>query len=282
MASGREGPRRREVLDVLRAAGGPLGVAETAERIGVHPNTVRFHLDALVAEGLVERRSESFSGPGRPRQGPGRPRTVYVPTPGMDRGGARGYRLLARMLLSRLAAQGPEARASAMETGREWGGVLVDPPQPRRRPTAEEAAASLVALLDDLGFDPTPEGGGADRPPERIRLRHCPFLELAEEYDGLVCPLHLGLMQGALARLRAPLTATGLEPFATPDSCLARLAHADGDGDGPGGVPAHGPDSVPVNGPADPHGMRPADPHATGPADHANGSAGPGRKAVHR
>jgi hypothetical protein len=39
----------------------------------------------------------------------------------------------------------------------------------------------------------------------------------------LDCPLHLGLMQGALAGLGAPLTASGLEPFAEPDSCLARL-----------------------------------------------------------
>ncbi|MER6926161.1 ArsR family transcriptional regulator, partial [Streptomyces spiralis] len=81
----------------------------------------------------------------------------------------------------------------------------------------------LVALLDDLGFDPVPEGSGAGEPPERIRLRHCPFLELAEEYGSLVCPVHLGLMQGALTELRAPLTATGLEPFAEPDSCLAHV-----------------------------------------------------------
>ena len=31
-------------------------------------------------------------------------------------------------------------------------------------------------------------------------------------------------MQGALAELRAPLTATGLRPFAEPDACLALLA----------------------------------------------------------
>lgn len=70
------------------------------------------------------------------------------------------------------------------------------------------------------------EGGGGDGAPRRIRLRHCPFLELAEERGELVCSLHLGLMQGALAELGAPLTATGLEPFATADSCLAHLAAA--------------------------------------------------------
>ncbi|MEU3859535.1 helix-turn-helix domain-containing protein [Streptomyces sp. NPDC028722] len=217
----RESPRRREVLDVLRAAPSPLGVAETAERMGLHPNTVRFHLDALVADGLVERRTEASVGPGRPR-------TVHTARPGMDRGGPRDYRLLARMLLSRWAAADPaQARAEALETGRVWGRSLVDPPPPHEPPAPGRPVTRLLALLDGLGFAPQPEGGGEpDLPPRRIRLRHCPFLELAEERSDLVCPLHLGLMQGALAELGAPLTATALEPFAEPESCVAHLAPA--------------------------------------------------------
>ncbi|MGM9331720.1 helix-turn-helix transcriptional regulator [Streptomyces murinus] len=236
-----ESPRRRAVLEVLRAAPAPLGVTETAERLGVHPNTVRFHLDALVAEALVERRAEASTGPGRPR-------TVYTVRPGMDRGGARGYLLLARMLLSRWTSADPaEAREQAMETGREWGRFLVDPLPPFERATAERSVARLLALLADLGFEPEPAAGvapesapGAGREsasdpgpgtadentPERIRLRHCPFLELAEEHGELICPLHLGLIQGALDRLDAPLTATRLEPFAEPDSCYAHLSAA--------------------------------------------------------
>ncbi|MFH8336884.1 helix-turn-helix transcriptional regulator [Streptomyces sp. AM6-12] len=232
-----ESPRRRAVLDALRAAPAPLGVTETAARLGIHPNTVRFHLDALVADGLVERRAE-------PSPGPGRPRTVYTVRPGMDRGGARRYLLLARMLLSRWASADPaEAREQAMETGREWGRFLVEPPPPFERPTAEGSVTRLLALLDDLGFEPTPDpepragaaaepepGAGADSGAaggRRIRLGHCPFLELAEEHGALVCPLHLGLIQGALDRLGAPLTATRLEPFAEPDACCAHLGTAD-------------------------------------------------------
>ncbi|MEU9478933.1 helix-turn-helix domain-containing protein [Streptomyces sp. NPDC048191] len=214
-----ESPRRREVLDVLRAAPSPLGVAETAERMGVHPNTVRFHLDALTAEGLVEHRAE-------PSPGPGRPRIVYSARPGMDRGGRRDYRLLARVLLSRWASTDPAtAREEAMEAGRAWGGVLMEPPPLAGEPTAGRSVAALLTLLAELGFAPRAEGAEEpDGPPRRIRLRHCPFLELAEEHAEIVCPLHLGLMQGALARLNAPVTATGLEPFAEPDSCVAHLA----------------------------------------------------------
>ncbi|MEU8799929.1 helix-turn-helix domain-containing protein [Spirillospora sp. NPDC048819] len=204
-----EGPRRREVLDVLRDAGAPLGVTDIAGRLGVHANTARFHLDALAAEGAVERTVEQPSGPGRPR-------TVYTPRAGMDRGGARGYRLLAQILLSRLASDGPRARESAAQAGREWGRFLVDRPPPFKRMTDEEAAERLTALLDDLDFAPKPDG-------DVIRLRHCPFLELAEEYGPLVCDVHLGLMQGALTELDAPVEADRLEPFAEPGACLAHL-----------------------------------------------------------
>lgn len=216
MGGAQQRPRRREVLDTLRAADAPVGVAEVAHRLGIHTNTARFHLDALVAEGAVERRLEQPSGPGRPR-------TAYTPRPGMDRAGTRSYRLLAQILLSHLASSGPEAYASATQAGLAWGRFLVDRPAPFRHLTAAQAAERLTALLADLGFAPEPEGAGEGEAPEAIRLRHCPFLELAEEYGQIVCSLHLGLMQGALARLGAPVTASGLEPFAEPDACLARL-----------------------------------------------------------
>lgn len=207
-------PRRREVLDAVRDASTPLGVSEVADRLAVHPNTVRFHLDALMAQGRIERRVEQPSGPGRPR-------TVYAPRRGMDRGGARRYRLLARILLSQLASTGPGAEAAATDTGRAWGRYLVEQVPPSRRLTADEAIDRLAAMLGDLGFDPQLTGDGG--PPDRVRLRHCPFLELAEEYGSVVCPLHLGLMQGALAELDAPVEATRLEPFAEPGACLTHL-----------------------------------------------------------
>ncbi|MER6811234.1 helix-turn-helix domain-containing protein [Spirillospora sp. NPDC000708] len=203
--------RRREILDALRAAGAPLGVADLAGRLGVHPNTARFHLDALVADGAAERTLDRPSGPGRPR-------TVYTARPGMDRGGSRGYRLLAQILLSRLSGAGPGGRREAERAGREWGRFLVDRPPPFARTSAGDATERLTALLADLGFAPDPDPAG-----EVVRLRHCPFLELAEEYGPLVCDVHLGLMRGALAELDAPVEAEALEPFAEPAACLARI-----------------------------------------------------------
>lgn len=217
MAGAGERSRRAEVLDVLREADMPLGAGDVARRIGIHVNTARFHLDALVAEGAAVGVLDQPSGPGRPR-------TVYTPRPGMNRAGARSYRLLAQILLSHLSSAGPDAGEAARQAGRAWGSFLADRPAPFAQLTGEEAVARLTGLLTGLGFAPEP-GAGAGVPAV-IWLRHCPFLELAEEYGWLVCGIHLGLMQGALAGLRAPVTVAALEPFAEPAACLARLEAA--------------------------------------------------------
>lgn len=216
--------RRAQVLGELRAADTPLGVVEVADRLGVHANTARFHLDGLVADGAVVR---TLTEP----DGPGRPRSVYGPRPGMNRSGARDYLFLSRILLSRLAADGPSAAEDARAAGQAWGRHLASTPVPfRRAPTVEEAVERLSELLAGLDFSPEP-GDEHGRQPAvgakkdtSIRLRHCPFLELAEEFGSVVCPVHLGLMQGALEQMDAPITATGLEPFAAPDACVVRLA----------------------------------------------------------
>jgi predicted ArsR family transcriptional regulator len=55
-------------------------------------------------------------------------------------------------------------------------------------------------------------------------MRPCPFLELARAHQDVICPIHLGLMRGALAELGVRTRATKLEPFVQPDLCVARLA----------------------------------------------------------
>ncbi|WP_067896711.1 helix-turn-helix transcriptional regulator [Nocardia vaccinii] len=210
--TGTERGRRGEVLAMLRASPTAVSIAELATRLRVHPNTVRFHLEALVEAGQAERVEVTRTVPGRPPQ-------MFRAHRGMDPAGPRNYRLLAEILTAHLAIE-PDSAARATDAGRAWG---------RRAardldagpPSAEQAIGDLVRVLDEAGFDPEPEAEG-DRP--RIRLRHCPFLDLAEIRASVVCPLHLGLMQGVLEARTAPVTVTGLEPFAAPDLCLAHLA----------------------------------------------------------
>ena len=47
--------RRRDILDELRSSESPMSILDIASRLELHPNTVRFHLQALVERGRVER-----------------------------------------------------------------------------------------------------------------------------------------------------------------------------------------------------------------------------------
>ncbi|ORB75893.1 helix-turn-helix transcriptional regulator [Mycobacterium scrofulaceum] len=207
--------RRREVLRVLRRSPDPMSIAAIADVLGVHPNTVRFHLDSLVGDGQVEHVELD-------RKGPGRPPLMFRAVRQMDRGGTRHYRLLAEVLATAFAAE-PDAGAKAVAAGRAWGQKLESSLEavPAGPASAEEAIDHLVNMLDELGF--APERRTADGE-QQVGLRHCPFLELAENRTAVVCPVHLGLMQGAMDAWGAPVSVDRLEAFVEPDLCVAHLA----------------------------------------------------------
>jgi predicted ArsR family transcriptional regulator len=86
---------------------------------------------------------------------------------------------------------------------------------------ADEAIARLIATMTEIGFAPevVPDGSGY-----QLRLRQCPFREVAEHHQDVVCKLHLGLLRGMLDQMRAPVTADQVQPFAEPSVCTADLA----------------------------------------------------------
>jgi len=206
-------PSRARILAEL-ADQGPLDARELADRVGLHVNTVRVHLNALGEAGLVS--SETL-----PPQGRGRPRVAYRASAAAGEGGSRRYRLLAEILTALVARGGPDMTAQLEEIGEAWGHYLVDSPPPYTRLTDTEAVTRLVGLLDEVGFQPRLDEGARGR---RILMRPCPFLELARAHQDVICPIHLGLIRGALAELKAKTRATKLEPFVQPDLCVARLA----------------------------------------------------------
>ena len=134
--------------------------------------------------------------------------------------GQRRYRLLAQMLTSMIAGMVPQPQAAATEAGREWGRYLTEQPPPYQGLAAEQAVAKLASALEEIGFAPEVV---AEAEGYQLRLHHCPFREVAEQHPDVVCAMHLGLLQGVLEQSRAPVTATDLQPFAEPGSCVARL-----------------------------------------------------------
>lgn len=204
------GRRRADVLAVLRSATSPLSIAAIAERLDIHVNTVRFHLDALLAGGQVERVVAEPAKPGRPPQ-------LFRAARGMDPGGTRHYQLLAEALAESVAS-GVDPSAHASAAGRALGAELG---RTRREAGRREPVGELIDLLAELGFAP-------ERMPasDRIGLRHCPFLELARVRSEVVCPVHLGLMQGAVAIWDVPMRVEKLTPFVEPDLCVTQLSGA--------------------------------------------------------
>jgi len=213
------GRSRGRVLDLLRGSGVPLTAAGVAQRCGLHPSTARFHLDALAEAGLAVREPVHESGaPGRPAVGYRAAGAGRASAPS----GERRYRLLAEMLASLVAGLVDDPAATAERAGREWGGFLTEPPPPCQRPSAAGALAGLTGLLAGIGFDPqatTGKAGGA----AEVLLRACPFREVAREHQEVVCSLHLGVIRGALDRMRAPLAAGRLEVFPEPGVCRVHL-----------------------------------------------------------
>ncbi|MRH30178.1 helix-turn-helix domain-containing protein [Microbacterium sp. SYP-A9085] len=205
MATGIRASRREDVLRLLDESAQPQTVVALAERLGTHPNTVRLHLERLLADGLVERTVDDRGLPGRPAQLFGRVRQ-------MDGTDSRRYRMLAEILVDALADQ-PEPTRAAEAAGRRWGRAEAE------RVSAENPVTGLFELLDRVGFGPR-----ASEHPDTVDICHCPFLELAREQPDIVCSIHLGLMRGALQAWDADTSVARLERREHPDVCVAHLS----------------------------------------------------------
>lgn len=204
------GMSRSRLLARLRRATAPMAVRDLAADVGLHPNTAREHLDALVAAGLVERQVAPPSGRGRPGL-----RYLATPTDGDD---PKAYRALARVLAEALARR-PDATVAAAEAGEGWGRVAARSLAGASEASGASSTHGLIDLLEDAGFAP----GRPTATNEPIRLHRCPFGPLARERRDVVCSVHLGLMRGALAELGAPYDQVRLEPFVEPSLCLAHV-----------------------------------------------------------
>ncbi len=210
-------PSRVQILEVVQEAEAPLGARELATRVGLHVNTVRSHLRVLAEAGLVSARREE-------RAGPGRPRVLYEATAeALDAPALASYRLLAQILASSLAGSERDPSAQAEEAGRVWGAHLVRKPPPFTATSREETIDELVRLHEQYGFKPELRRAKSGR---EIVLRRCPFQEVATTYQAVICPVHLGLIRGALAELGTGVEADWLEPFAEPGACVGHLTGA--------------------------------------------------------
>ena len=168
--------RRAAYRVVIDAAPEPVGRDEVAAKLNVGRTLAAFHLDKLVAGGLLE---ASFARrTGRTGPGAGRPAKLY-----RRAGAERAVTVPPRRYLSaaELLAEAVE-RAGADETL-----YLVANKRGRA-----EAVADPIEGLADRGYEPTK----TPTPARTIRLRNCPFHVLADDFPPLVCGMNLALITG--------------------------------------------------------------------------------------
>ena len=159
-----------------------LSTADIAERLGLHPNTVRPHLERMRDAGLLDVEVDSRGSVGRPQHRYSL--ASDAPSLGLE---PPTFPLLAGLLANVAAALSPQSEVVA-EAGRVHGRHAGD-----QRADAPSCVAAVTEELADLGFDPA---SGQDGRTTTIAFTRCPYRELAEAQPGLVCGLHRGLVEG--------------------------------------------------------------------------------------
>lgn len=235
--------QRERVLRTVREHGGVVDAVELAALMKMHVTTVRFHLDVLCDEGVIERTRISRGGVGRPRTG------YRAVEERLD------YRALAEILAMELGETVATRARRAQRAGQQWAARIAastgDAEGKQQDSDANDeldrlgrGAVLATEVFSRVGFEP--ELAAESEPSaslsteseqvlgrERIiRLNSCPVRDLARAHPEVGCGVHLGLLQGLLDRAAAAdeggdqgeAVTARLEPFVEPELCIARLA----------------------------------------------------------
>lgn len=200
-------PRRRALYQYVVGRPGPVGREEAAAALDLPAHAAKFHLDRLVAAGLLAtefRRLGGRSGPGA-----GRPSKLYrraddevsVSLPG------RAYDLVGHILAAGVEGAGAGAplddalEAAATTAGRELGTAA-----------GGSDVAAFTRVLAEQGFEPRVQE-------QTVLLANCPFDVLAQRHTTLVCGLNRAFVQGVADAVGCDVSAC-LEP--EPGLCCVK------------------------------------------------------------
>jgi len=203
-------PVRRRLYERVCERTEPVGRDEAAAAAGVGRALAVYHLDKLVEAGLLTATYQR--PPGRSGPGAGRPAKLYARS---DREFAvtvppREYELAARLLIQVVEADpSGRSRAALADAARRLGSEL------GRRFHGGGGGDDLVGALARQGYEPRRGEDGV------IRLRNCPFHQLAEHHRDIVCGMNLGLVEGIVAGLGTARARPVLDP--RPGHCCVAI-----------------------------------------------------------
>ena len=205
-------PARRALYLFVAAQPDAVGRDQAAEGCHLPLHSVKFHLDRLVDEGLLEvefRRLSGRSGPGA-----GRPSKLY----------RRSTRQVSVSLPERRYDLAGEVLAEAIDRSlrenTEVGAAVAEAATAEGHRMAAEgvpgSASELERTTDVLGrhgYEPRTTDGV-------ICLANCPFDALAREHTELVCTMNLSLIGGVLDALGCASLEAVLDP--EPGLCCVK------------------------------------------------------------
>lgn len=208
--------KQRTVLDVINEHPRGITAARIATIMGTTVNTLRGHLDELLAQDAIRAEAPNVGSRGRPA-------LVYYSRVPDNRAIALEYITLVRVFAQYLLETTDDPRAAAYDIGRTWAREIATEP-------CDES--ELLVRLAQMGFDPVPveephnladaqlaaplaeqpnaqhpeapetaemaDGTATSRPdpPGRpiIELRSCPFLHPDKDTPATVCDIHMGML----------------------------------------------------------------------------------------
>ena len=208
--------KQRTVLDVINEHPRGITAARIATIMGTTVNTLRGHLDELLAQEAIRAEAPNVGSRGRPA-------LVYYSRVPDNRAIALEYITLVRVFAQYLSETTDDPRAAAYDIGRTWAREIATEP-------CDES--ELLVRLTQMGFDPVPveephnladtqlavplaeqpnaqhpeapeaaemaDGTATSHPdhPGRpiIELRSCPFLHPDKNTPATVCDIHMGML----------------------------------------------------------------------------------------
>lgn len=205
-------PTRLAIIEELRK--GPRKITQLADAAGVHPNTVRSHLDRLDKAGALEVDTLRRGGRGRPTK----EYRLREPIESRSVPSSDTPRALMKTIVSLShRAVGQSAVDVATEEGFRLGQELGE----NFVPADGDKQGWIVDFLDHLSFAPQVRDG---QDGTQIDLLHCPFWGgPAEENGDVVCSFHLGMLQGAADSAGHDPQTIGLFPFVDPCCCRVTI-----------------------------------------------------------
>ncbi len=208
------------LLDEISRHTEPVTVADLADAMGLHPNSVRDSMPALVDQGLVARTRQ-------PTVGRGRPSWAYeAVAPAQAAALTREFADVCEAVAEHLVATVDDPAAAAHDIGARWGIRMLDlmggPGHAEEDASGVDVHASRIRLfMSSLGYQARAET------PVRMALHQCPLRTEGTLPHPLVCQMHRGMLDEVLGTLSGGTARADLKPFAGPDFCTIELRPAD-------------------------------------------------------